>query len=45
MEDTNKVLKIIREEYNKIVDEENTSNALDFIQEIIDKLKEEYCVE
>lgn len=45
MEDTNKVLEIIKGEYNKIKDKENTSNALDFIEEIINELRKTYYVD
>lgn len=45
MGDTNKVLEIIKGEYKRINDKENTSNALDFIEEIISKLREEYNVD
>lgn len=40
MEDVKKVMDIIIEEFEKICINENTSNAKDFLEEIIDAIKD-----
>lgn len=39
-----KILSTIKNQYEEICDKENPSNALDFIEEIIEELKNQYNI-
>ena len=39
-----KIIREIEKQYKKIQEKENTSNAIDFINEIIEKLKIKYII-
>lgn len=45
MKDTNIIIEMIRKQYEEITEKENTSNALDFIQEIKDYLVTTYNID
>lgn len=42
--DSEKIVMLIDKRYNELCDKENVSNALDFVQEIFDYLKDRYIV-
>lgn len=44
-EDTKKIISQIEKEYNKICNEKNPNNALDFLQEIKDYLIKTYRID
>lgn len=44
-EDTKRIISQIEKEYNRICNQINTNNALDFIQEIKDYLMETYRID